>query len=379
MAGAHLAAGRRHRGASGHGRAARRRARQGRHLRDDPLLPRSCSPRPPSGPPRWSSRSRSSRCSTARCSPSARRDIMRLIAYTSISHFGFIVLGIFAMTSTAARARRSTWSTTGSPRPALFLIAGFLVARRGSQADPRLRRLAAGHAGARRDLPRRRPVRPGPARPVVLRLGVPRPRRARSSATRWPAVIATLGIVLAALYILLMYQRIMTGPSPTFADGESRATCGCARSSSSRRSSPRSSSSASIPKPVLDLVNPAVDRTLSSSASPTRRRPTPPGVPSDRPMPTVFEAVDGRLRRRRADAHRRGAARSSGSSSRRSRRGTQRHAIQVWLALAGAARGVRGPAGLARRPPDRDPAARSSSTALAPFPRSTTTISASID
>ena len=30
-----------------------------------------------------------------------RRDIMRLIAYTSISHFGFIVLGIFALTSTA--------------------------------------------------------------------------------------------------------------------------------------------------------------------------------------------------------------------------------------------------------------------------------------
>ena len=42
-------------------------------------------------------------------------DILRLIAYTSISHFGFIVLGIFAMTSPASPARRCTWSTTGSP------------------------------------------------------------------------------------------------------------------------------------------------------------------------------------------------------------------------------------------------------------------------
>ena len=40
--------------------------------------------------------------------------------------------------------------------------------------------------------------------------------------SRYPiaAGIATFGTVLAALYILLMYQRTMTGPKPTFADGE---------------------------------------------------------------------------------------------------------------------------------------------------------------
>ena len=42
-------------------------------------------------------------------------DVMRLIAYTSISHFGFIILGIFVMTSQASPARRCTWSITASP------------------------------------------------------------------------------------------------------------------------------------------------------------------------------------------------------------------------------------------------------------------------
>ena len=44
-------------------------------------------------------------------------DVMRLIAYTSISHFGFIILGIFVMTSQGRPARRCTWSTTASRPP----------------------------------------------------------------------------------------------------------------------------------------------------------------------------------------------------------------------------------------------------------------------
>ena len=47
-----------------------------------------------------------------------QRSIPRLIAYTSVSHFGFIVLGIFVLNSQGGSpARRSTCSTTGS-RPA---------------------------------------------------------------------------------------------------------------------------------------------------------------------------------------------------------------------------------------------------------------------
>ena len=39
------------------------------------------------------------------------------------------------------------------------------------------------------------------------------------SATGAAAVSRRSGIVLAALYILLMYQRLITGPRPTFAEG----------------------------------------------------------------------------------------------------------------------------------------------------------------
>ncbi len=46
-----------------------------------------------------------------------QRDMKRLVAYTSIAHFGFIGIGIFAFTTQGGRARCSTWSTTVS-RPA---------------------------------------------------------------------------------------------------------------------------------------------------------------------------------------------------------------------------------------------------------------------
>ena len=61
---------------------------------------------------RWSA------SSTGRSWPSARPTSSGLIAYTSVSHFGFIVLGIFALTIPGAeRAPPSTWSTTASPSP----------------------------------------------------------------------------------------------------------------------------------------------------------------------------------------------------------------------------------------------------------------------
>ena len=149
-------------------------------------------------------------------------DMKRLIAYTSITHFGFIVLGIFAMTTQGQSGSTLYMVNHGFSTAALFLIAGFLISPARLAADRRLRRRAAGRAGARRRLPRRRPVQPGAARAV-----------ARSSASSWcwsarsprypvAAVIATVGIILAALYILLMYQRTMTGPEP---DAERSPAC----------------------------------------------------------------------------------------------------------------------------------------------------------
>ena len=63
----------------------------------------------------------------------------------------------------------------------------------------------------------------------------------------WAAVVATTGIILAALYILLMYQRTMTGPVRDGIAG--MRTCGVARCSRSSPCSRSSSRSGFFPKP----------------------------------------------------------------------------------------------------------------------------------
>ncbi len=71
----------------------------------------------------------------------APRDIKRLVAYTSISHFGFIILGIFAMTSQGQSGATLYMVNHGISTAALMLVAGFLISRRGS-------RLIADYGGA---------------------------------------------------------------------------------------------------------------------------------------------------------------------------------------------------------------------------------------
>jgi NADH-quinone oxidoreductase subunit M len=64
-------------------------------------------------------------------------DIKRLIAYTSVSHFGFISLGLFAMTTQGQSGSTLYMVNHGFSTAALFLIAGFLISRRGSRCEVR--------------------------------------------------------------------------------------------------------------------------------------------------------------------------------------------------------------------------------------------------
>ena len=188
-------------------------------------------------------------------------DMMRLIAYTSISHFGLIIIGIFALTSTAGAGSALYMVNHGFATAGLFLFAGFLIARRGSKRIP-------DYGGWRLVTP----VLAG----VFLVAGLASLSLPGLSSFvseylvlvgsfqtyPWAAGFAVLGTVLAALYILLMYQRIFTGPKPTFVDGEAPADL------SWREKAVAIPIIASFlilgfyPKPVLDLVNPAVDQTL---------------------------------------------------------------------------------------------------------------------
>ena len=138
-------------------------------------------------------------------------DVMRLIAYTSISHFGFIILGIFVMTSQGQSGSTLYMVNHGISTAALFLIAGFLVSRRGTRAIAAyggVQKVAPVLAGtflvgglATLSLPGLAPF----ISEFLVLIG---------TFTRYPvfAVIAALALVLSAVYVLWMYQRMMTGP-----------------------------------------------------------------------------------------------------------------------------------------------------------------------
>ncbi|WP_029290208.1 NADH-quinone oxidoreductase subunit M [Cellulomonas sp. HZM] len=140
-----------------------------------------------------------------------QKDLMRLIAYTSVSHFGFIVLGIFAFTSTSVAGSSFYMVNHGLSTGALFLIAGFLVQRRGSQQ-------IADFGGLQKVVP----IMAGTFLVAGLSaLSLPGLSTFISeflvlvgTFARHPAaaIVATLGVVLAAIYVLWTYQRIFTGP-----------------------------------------------------------------------------------------------------------------------------------------------------------------------
>jgi NADH-quinone oxidoreductase subunit M len=140
------------------------------------------------------------------------KDIKRLIAYTSISHFGFITMGIFAMTSQGHSGATLYMFNHGFSTAALFLVAGWMISRRGSST-------IADFGGLQR-------VTPVMAWTFFLAgmssLALPGLSSFVSeflvlvgTFTRYPvhAVIATFGIVLAALYILIPVQKALHGPT----------------------------------------------------------------------------------------------------------------------------------------------------------------------
>jgi NADH-quinone oxidoreductase subunit M len=188
-----------------------------------------------------------------------QNDIRRLIAYTSISHFGFIVLGIFALTSQGQAGAALYMFNHGLSTAALFLVTGFLISRRGSkmisdyggveQVAPVLAGIFLVAGLSSLSLPG---LSPFVSEFLVL--------AGTFTTNVTAAVIATLGIVLAALYILLMYQRTMTGPvreaTKNLPDLRPREIAALA---------PLLALIVVLgffPKPALDVLNPTVDNLL---------------------------------------------------------------------------------------------------------------------
>ena len=138
-------------------------------------------------------------------------DIKRLISYTSISHFGFITLGIFAFTAQGQSGSILYMVNHGFSTAALFLIAGWMIARRNSskvQDFGGLQRVTPVLAWTFFIAGLSSLALPGLSSFVSEFLVLV------GTFVRYPlaAVIGTLGIILAALYILIPVQRSLHGP-----------------------------------------------------------------------------------------------------------------------------------------------------------------------
>lgn len=188
-------------------------------------------------------------------------DIMRLIAYTSISHFGFIILGIFVMTTQGQSGSTLYMFNHGISTAAVFLIAGFLISRRGSRsiaAYGGVQKVAPVLAGtflvaglATLSLPGLAPF----ISEFLVLIG--------AYSRYWlAAAFGVTALVLSSIYILWLYQRAMTGP---LAAGNERI-----RDLVPREIVVVASLIALLlvlgvyPKPVLDIINPAVANTMTA-------------------------------------------------------------------------------------------------------------------
>ena len=138
-------------------------------------------------------------------------DIKRFVTFTSIAHFGFIALGVFAFTTQSIAGAAFYMVNHGIATGLLFIVVGMLTTRGGSK-------LIGDYGGVWKVAP----ILGGTFLIASLAtIAMPGTNSFISeflvligTFTRHPAwaVIATIGIVLAAVYMLWVFQRMMTGP-----------------------------------------------------------------------------------------------------------------------------------------------------------------------
>jgi NADH-quinone oxidoreductase subunit M len=139
-----------------------------------------------------------------------QRDLKRLVAYSSVAHLGFIVLGTFALSSQAVTGAVMQMVNHGVSTGALFLLVGMIYERRHTREIAELRGLQ--HVA---------PIFAGVFTVVMLSsVGLPGLNGfvgefliliGSFGPARWWTVVATVGVVLAALYLLWAYQRVFHG------------------------------------------------------------------------------------------------------------------------------------------------------------------------
>ena len=139
-----------------------------------------------------------------------QRDLKRLVAYSSVAHLGFIVLGIFALNTEGLEGGLLQMVNHGLSTGALFLLVGFIYERRHTRQISELI-----------GLQKAAPVLAAVFTVVMLSsVGLPGLNgfvgeflilTGAFVAHRWWAVVAAAGVIFAALYLLWAYQRVFHG------------------------------------------------------------------------------------------------------------------------------------------------------------------------
>ena len=189
-----------------------------------------------------------------------QRDLKRLVAYSSVAHLGFIVIGTFALNTEGLTGGVLQMVNHGVSTGALFLLVGMIYERRHTREISEL-------GGLQKPAPRLAavfmvvmlssvglPGLNGFVGELLVLLGA-------FNAHRWWAVVAAAGVVLAAVYLLWAYQRVFHGPA-TGANAETPDL----RWREGLVMAPFLVAIVFMgvyPKPVIDRIEPAVDAIIA--------------------------------------------------------------------------------------------------------------------
>jgi len=137
-------------------------------------------------------------------------DLKRLVAYSSVAHLGFIVLGTFAFTTVALTGSVMQNVNHGLSTGALFLMVGMIYERRHTREISKLK-----------GLQKAAPVFAAAFMVIMLSsIGVPGLNGfvgefmiliGSFGTARWWVAVAASGVIFAALYLLWAYQRVFHG------------------------------------------------------------------------------------------------------------------------------------------------------------------------
>lgn len=140
-----------------------------------------------------------------------QEDVKKLVAYSSVAHLGFVMLGVFAFNTEGITGGMLQMISHGISTGALFLIVGFIYERRHT-------RLITDFGGLSKQMPIFAtvfmivtfssvglPGTNGFVGEFLILLG------AFESQLRWWTVVATSGVILSAVYMLWVFQRVMFG------------------------------------------------------------------------------------------------------------------------------------------------------------------------